>query len=64
MPIIIYMSGQGGNILISAEVMLKSGNVEEVRFFEAMLSVSSSSSITFNGSIWMKIVFEEAVGIV
>ena len=58
------MSGQGGNILISAEVMLKSGRVAHVKFLEAMLSVSSSSSIVFNGSIFMNIVFEDAVGIV
>jgi hypothetical protein len=56
--------GDDGLNVISDEVMLKSGRVEAVRFFDAMLSVSFSSSMTFKGSIWIKIVFEEAVEIV
>lgn len=56
--------GTVGLNVISAEVMLKSGRVADVKFLEAMLSVSFSSSIEFMGSIFTNTLRANAVGIV
>lgn len=51
-------------MVISAEVILKSGRVAEVRFLDAMLSVSLSSSMVLRGSTGIKILRAAADGMV